>query len=204
MDGVLAVFTRTRIVEEDPDAKVVARCKAGDTEAFSEIVDRYQTMVASVVARSLRDPDDAADVVQEVFVRAFRGLKSFRSEAKFSTWLYRIALNTAMRQAGKVATDRKWRVEPDPDPESRDLLSSLPSDPDEAPDVVVWKQMSHAGLREAVHGLPDKQREVVILHFFEGKTCDEIAEVLEISVGTVWSRIHYAVKRLRGVLKDWA
>ncbi len=201
MDGFAAVFTRARVVDAGPDSRAIARCRAGDVEAFAEIVDRYQGMVAGVVSRSLRNPEDAADVVQEVFVRAYRSLNTFRAEAKFSTWLYRIALHTAMRHAGKCARERRFQV--DQDPEMPDLLASLPSDPSEGPEAMVWKRMSHAHLREAVHELPDKQRAVIILHFFEGKTCEEIADIMDLQVGTVWSRIHYAVKKLRGRLQEW-
>lgn len=199
MDSLPAVFTRTRTIDAGPDDMAIARCKAGDANAFAEIVERHQGMVAGVVSRTLRDPEDAADVTVEVFVRAFRALGGFRADARFSTWLYRIALNTAMRHAGKTARERQWRAEQDP--EMPDLLSTLPSDPEEGPEALVWRRMSCLAVREAVHGLPEKHRAVIVLHYFEGKDCDEIAEILDVSVGTVWSRIHYAVKRLKGVLK---
>lgn len=201
MDGTIALFSRARTAEQDPEAALIARCRAGDADAFAGIVEGYQGMVASVVSRALRDPDDTADVTQEVFVRAYRALPSFRGEAKFSTWLYRIALHTAMRHAGKAARERKHRVEPDP--ERPDLVATLPADPDDGPETLVWKRMSHQMLREAVHDLPEKQRAVVILHYFESKSCEEIAEILGINVGTVWSRIHYAVRKLRPRMQDW-
>lgn len=201
LDGLVAVFSRTRTVDAGPESALIARCRAGDTDAFAGIVDRYQGMVAGVVARALRNPDDTADVVQEVFVRAYRALPSFRAESKLSTWLYRIALHTAMRHAGKSARERQFRAEQDP--ELPDRLASLPSDPDESPEVLAWKHMSHATLRDAVHELPEKQRAVIIMHFFESKSCEEIAEILNVNVGTVWSRIHYAVRKLRSHMQDW-
>jgi RNA polymerase sigma-70 factor (ECF subfamily) len=201
LDGYVAVFTRTRVVEAGPDSRIIARCRAGEVDAFAEIVERYQGMVSGIVARALRDPEDTADVVQEVFVRTYRSLNSFRAEAKFSTWLYRIALHTAMRHAGKAARERRFRAEQDP--ELPDRLASLPADPDEGPEAMVWKRLSHACLRGAVHDLPEKQRAVIILHFFEGKTCEEIAEILDVNLGTVWSRIHYAVRKLRDRLDEW-
>ncbi|HEY3414995.1 MAG TPA: sigma-70 family RNA polymerase sigma factor [Armatimonadota bacterium] len=200
MDGIIAVFTRTKFIDAGPDAVAIARCKAGDTDAFAEIVERYQGMVAGVVSRALRDPEDAEDVRVEVFVRAFRSLGGFRADAKFSTWLYRIALNTALRHAGKAARDRSFRVEQDP--EKPDFLSTLPADADEGPEALVWKRMSAVAVRKAVHDLPEKQRMVIVLHYFEEKTCEEIAEIIGVNVGTVWSRIHYAVKRLRGSLNE--
>lgn len=201
MVGYAAVFTRTHSADIGPDARAIARCLAGDTAAFAEIVDRYQGMVASVVTRTLRNLDDADDVIQDVFVRAFRALGGFRGEARFSTWLYRIALHTAMRHAERQARDRRRRAEPMP--EQTDHLADLPSDPDEGPEALVWKNISHARLRLAVHDLPDKHRVVIIMHYYEGKTCEEIAEVLNVRVGTVWSRIHYAVKALRSHMEGW-
>lgn len=200
MDGNAAVFTRTKYIEAGPDSDAIARCHAGDTQAFALLVERYQGMVRSVVLRSLRDQDDADDVTVEVFVRAYRALPGFRADSRFSTWLYRIALNTAIRHAGKSARERQLRVEQDAD--KPDFLSTLPSDPEDGPEALVWQKMSHGAVRNAVHDLPDKQRAVVILHYFEGKTCQEIAEILGLSVGTVWSRIHYAVKRLKATLGE--
>jgi RNA polymerase sigma-70 factor (ECF subfamily) len=196
LDGIAAVIPRVKHRESDPDGLAVARCRAGDTEAFADIVERYQAMVSRVAARAARDPEDAEDITQEVFVRAWKSLRTFRGDAKFSTWLYRIALNTAMRHAGKSGHERKRRVEPGPD--QPDLLAEVPADPEEGPEALAWKRMSHAALRAAVQDLPEKHRAVIILHYFEEKTSEEIAEILGVSVGTVWSRIHYAVKKLRG------
>jgi RNA polymerase sigma-70 factor (ECF subfamily) len=200
LDGNAAVFTRTKYIDAGPDADAIARCRAGDAQAFALIVERYQGMVRGVVSRSLRDPEDTEDVTVEVFVRAYRALGGFRADSRFSTWLYRIALNTAIRHAGRSARDRQFRAEQDTD--KPDILSLLPSDPDESPEAVVWKQMSHSAVRDAVHALPDKQRTVIVLHYFEGKNCQEIAEVLGVNVGTVWSRIHYAIRRLKAALGE--
>lgn len=198
MDGIAAVTPRVKYREADPDATVVARCRAGDTEAFAAIVERYRGMVGGVAARAARHSEDAEDISQEVFVRAWKSLRTFRGDARFSTWLYRIALNTAMRYAGKVSGERKRRLEAGP--EQPDPLAEIPADPDDGPEALVWKRMSHAALREAVHALSEKHRVVIILHYFEEKTSEEIAEILGLSVGTVWSRIHYAVKKLKGKL----
>jgi RNA polymerase sigma-70 factor (ECF subfamily) len=195
LDGIVAVIPRVKTREADPDGLTVARCRAGDTEAFAAIVERYQDIVSRVAARAARDPQDAEDVVQEVFVQAWKSLHTFRGDAKFSTWLYRIALNTSMRHAGKASTERKRRTEPGPD--QPDLLAELPADEEDGPEALTWKRMSHAALRDAVHALPEKHRAVIILHYFEEKTSEEIAEILGLSVGTVWSRIHYAVKKLK-------
>jgi RNA polymerase sigma-70 factor (ECF subfamily) len=198
LDGIAAVIPRVKQKEADPDGQAIARCRAGDTQAFAAIVERYQGMVSGVAARAARDPEDAEDVAQEVFVRAWKSLRTFRGDAKFSTWLYRIALNTAMRHAGKSANERKRRVEPGPD--RADALADLPADPEDGPEATVWRRMSNAALREAVHALPEKHRAVIILHYFEEKTSEEIAEILGLSIGTVWSRIHYAVKKLKGAI----
>lgn len=200
MDGIAAVIPRVKYRESDPDGAAVARCRAGNADAFAEIVERYQGMVGGIAARAARHPDDAEDITQEVFVRAWKSLRGFRGDAKFSTWLYRIALNTAMRYGGKATDERKRRVEAGP--EEPDPLMNIAADPDEGPEALVWKRMSHSALREAVHGLPEKHRVVIILHYFEEKTSEEIAEILGVSVGTVWSRIHYAVKKLRGVVQN--
>lgn len=194
------MFTRGRQIAQDPDAQAVARCRAGDTDAFGAIVERYQPMVGRVVARALRYPEDAEDVTQEVFIRAFRSLNTFRGDARFSTWLYRIALNTAMRHASKIARYESQRADPQAD--DTDWSERLPSDVAESPESVLWKRFSESAVRDAVHALPEKHRAVIILHFFENKSGEEIAEITGARIGTVWSRIHYAVRKLKESLSE--
>jgi RNA polymerase sigma-70 factor (ECF subfamily) len=184
------------------ESALIARLRAGDQTAYAELVQAHSSRIYHLALRMVGDEATAEDILQETFLNAFRAIEHFEGRSSLGTWLYRIALNTAIRHAGKAARESSHRAEADP--EHPDSIAALPADPDEAPDHLVWQRIRHEALRDAVHQLPDKHREVIVLHFFEGKTCEEIAEILETNIGTVWSRVHYAVKKLRAQLEGIA
>ena len=176
------------------DAECVARARAGDRDALEELFRRYHRQVSAVVARVLDHPSDVEDIVQDTFVRAFRGLASFRGEAAFSTWLCRIAINAALRRARQVQAQPALLSEmaggsSEWEPADRANLEAL-----------VEQRASEREIRGAVAALPPKHRLVVSLRYFDGYTCEEIAVLLGCSVGTVWSRLYYAHRKLRALL----
>ena len=181
---------------EEADAGLVAKAQTGDVGAFGELVRRYSRTVYGVVSRMAGDPDDVDDIAQEVFVRAYRSIGSFRGDAEFSTWVYRIAVNTTIKLMKRIKTRQACSID-DPASGIAELLVSAEAD---RPDRIAERKARNAALRKAVLGLPEKHRTVVVLHYFENLACEEIAQVLECSVGTVWSRLHYACRKLKGVL----
>ena len=189
------------VVPRDSDAALVQRAAQGDTEAFGRLVERYQRPMTALVARMTAHPDDVDDVVQELFVRAWKGLPRFRGDAQLSTWLYRIAVNTAIKHRGRRRDENAVSLSAE---ELTGGLESLASDPTSAeggdPFLSAQRREQEALVRRAVMALPEKQRAVVVLHYFEGHSCEEIGEIVGCSVGTVWSRLHYACKRLKGTL----
>ena len=193
--------------EPDSDAPLVRRAATGDRAAFKELFERYQRPIAAVVGRMVASPDDVDDILQETFLRAWKGLPKFRGDAQFSTWLYRIGVNTAIKYRTRRRNETAPLVSLNADPETGlGGIESLPADADADPlrggDPFAAAQAEEQTkfLQEAVRALPEKQRSVVLLHYFEGKSCEEISEVVGCTVGTVWSRLHYACKRLKGVL----
>jgi len=162
--------------------------------------------MAAVVGRMMSNPDDVDDVVQELFIRAWKGLPRFRGDAQFSTWLYRIAVNTAIKRRAVVKRKAGETISVDALAGGLDSVSSEMTASDEDnnrggdPHVAAERKEQEAVVRQAVLALPEKQRVVVVLHYFEGRTCEEISEIVGCSVGTVWSRLHYACKRLKGTL----
>lgn len=173
-------------------------CAKGSVEAYGELVSRHQRAVYSVVSRIARDRDDVDDLVQDVFVLAYRSIHSFRGDSSFSTWLGAIAVNTTLKHVKRRKTRQAVSID-DPDTGLGDVLvaSDQPS-----PEDAAEARMRSDAVRKAIDSLPEKQRTVVMLHYFEDLTCEEIAARLRCSVGTVWSRLHYACKKLRGQL-DW-
>ena len=184
------------MVREEPDATLVARIKDGDVGAFGELVGRHQRAVYGIVSRMIPDRDDVDDVVQDVFVQAFRSMPSFKGEAAFGTWVYRIAVNTTIKHMRKSKIRRAVSID-DPDTGLDDLLVSSNGDcPQDATERLERSQ----AVRRAVETLPEKHKAVVVLHYFENFGCDEIAKITGCSVGTVWSRLHYACRKLKGQL----
>jgi RNA polymerase sigma-70 factor (ECF subfamily) len=185
------------------DARLVVRAQNGDMHAFGQLVERYQRPMTVLVARMTQNPDDVDDIVQELFVRAWKGLPRFRGDAQFSTWLYRIAVNTAIKHRARRKTENAVSLSAEDITGGVDGLSAvseLRSCGDD-PAAVAQRREQEKRIREAVSALPEKQRAVVVLHYFEGHSCDEISRIVGCSVGTVWSRLHYACKRLRGILE---
>ena len=180
------------------DADLVKQCRMGDAGAYSALLQRYQRAIYGIVSGMIRNRDDVDDIVQEVFVLAYRSLSSFRGDAAFSTWLYRIAVNTSIKQMKKIRNRHAASID-DPDTGLADVLMSPESN---RPDKLTEQNARASALREAVRTLPEKHRAVVVLHYFQDLSCDQIAGVLGCSVGTVWSRLHYACRKLQGQL-NW-
>jgi RNA polymerase sigma-70 factor (ECF subfamily) len=188
-------------LEEETDAALARRSRQGDMEAFGSLVTMYERRIYALVARILgatATADDIDDTVQDIFVQAWRALPRFRGDSRFSTWLYRIATNMAIKQWHRRKRHRLVVAEEDLSEFERGRLS----DPAQSPADRAELLAQNKALMDAVDRLPDKHRSVVLLHYFEDYSCEEIAAILECSVGTVWSRLHYACRKLKGSL-DW-
>lgn len=173
------------------DADLVTRSKTGDLEAFGELVRRYQKPVFRIVLRMVRSPDDADDLTQDTFVRAHRGLKTFKEEFDFHPWLYRIAVNQAINFINK----RKKQAASDIDevPESEVKTGVEPESPFQA----ASRQELLGRLEAALEELPEEQRTVFLLRVQEGLSYEEIAETMQTPKGTVMSRLARARMALR-------
>jgi RNA polymerase sigma-70 factor, ECF subfamily len=173
------------------DAELVARSKAGDLLAFGELVRRYQKPVYRIVLRMVRSADDADDLTQDTFVRAHRGLKTFKEEFDFHPWLYRIAVNQAINFINK----RKRQAALDIDEISEGDVKSGPEP--ESPFQSASRQELLGRLKDALGHLPEEQRTVFLLRVQEGLSYEEIAETMQTPKGTVMSRLARARMALR-------
>ena len=186
----------------DEDIVLVRRCQRGDSSAFRELVARHDKRVYALVARVLgpgASADDVDDVAQDIFVQAWRALPRFRSDASFATWLYRIATNMAIKQWHRRKKQGQTAVF---EAELPETTRAALADPAPGPAEEAALRARDRDLRAAIDRLPEKQRTVVLLHYFEEQTCEEVALLLGCSVGTVWSRLHYACRKLRD-LAGW-
>jgi RNA polymerase sigma-70 factor, ECF subfamily len=177
------------------DEEVVARVLAGDTSLFEILMRRYNQRLFRVARGILADDAEAEDVMQEAYVRAFRELAGFRGEARFSTWLTRIACHEALARARK----RRRLVSLAP------INGGEPPDPPSeasGPERQMENRELHAVLREAVELLPDPLRAVFCLREIEGLSTEQTADALDLSVENVRVRLHRAKRGLRQVLDD--
>ncbi len=165
------------------DEREVEAFRNGEQAAFDRLVLKYQRRIYRFCLRCTGSHADADDLAQEVFLHAYRGLGRFRSEARFSTWLHRIAWNACMNWTSSRRTAEALHEDlPDRAPSALDRLS---------------REQAAGRLRQAVQGLPDKQRAVLLLRVYQELSHREIAEILGSSVGTVKANLFHALANLR-------
>jgi RNA polymerase sigma-70 factor (ECF subfamily) len=186
---------------DNDDAALIERCRAGDVAAFEPLVEKYRQRVWRLAYNTLRDREEAWDVSQEAFIRAYQALPSFRGQSAFYTWLYRIVMNVAADRArSRGAQGRAFGTERVPEEDwERVLPDQNPGD--ETPDAAAARLEQRRKIVQALDTLSEHHRKIVMLSDLEGLSYREIADTLEIPMGTVMSRLHNARKRLRDALK---
>jgi len=182
------------------DHSLVKACRAGQTEAFGALVERYQDRLYSTILRLIGSAEDAKDVLQDTFLRAFEKLDQFQGDSSFYTWVYRIAVNLALsghrrhraRSMLRYHGERPGRQGEDPADESAD------ADPTSSLERAEREQI----VEDALNQLCPDHRAVVVLKDFDGRRYEEISVILDIPVGTVRSRLHRARCELRDRLRS--
>jgi RNA polymerase sigma-70 factor (ECF subfamily) len=182
-------------VRKVSDSLLVKKAKKGDFGAFDELVTRYETKVYNLAYRMLGSQEDAKDILQDVFIAAFKSLKQFREESSFSTWIYRIATNACLmklrtRESQVISLSEQPRIV-----ETIDWSESLP-------DIMDREELREV-MGKAIKSLPEMYRAVFVLRDVEGLSNSEAASVLKISVPAVKSRLHRARLYLREKLSKY-
>ncbi len=191
-----ASLDELKLERSDPDAELVRLCNSGNIEAFGMLVQRHQRAVRALAFRMVA-PDDVEDMTQEIFLQAYINLRRFRGDSSFKTWLHRIAVNLTLKKIGYAGRRRNINLEMDDE-----IAANTVRIPAELqPEQIVERAEVSAMIRSSVDKLPGKHRVVVVMRYYEDRSCEEIAEILGCSVGTVWSRLHYACKYLRQELR---
>ncbi len=189
-------WAESKLVHLNADA-LIRRCQKGDRLAIEVLIRRYQNYVYRLCYLVMRNEQDAEDMTQETFIRAFRALPRFeiRKGTSFEAWLYRIAVN-----ACRSRMRRKWyQVLPWPEPEPQ-IVAEL----EEQPDRALMHGERRDEILEAIDSLGEKHRLVIVLRYYAGLSNEEIARTLDIPSGTVRSRLHIARHRLRELLEEQA
>jgi len=181
------------------DAELLRAVQQGDATAFRGLVEKYQNRVYGMVYGMLRNREDARDITQEAFVKAYKNLGSFRLESSFYTWLYRIAMNLAIDHVRKRKRRKTTSFEDEIG--ARDETGAIDEiHHQDSPRRALERKQLYVRIMEAMDKLPEDQRQVVLLRELEGLSYKEIAEVMAIPEGTVMSRLYYARRKLQQLL----
>lgn len=176
---------------------LVFRLCEGDNAAYEALIDRFEHPVFNLISRLLENPADAADVTQEVFLKVFRNIGSFRGDSSLKTWVYRIAVNESRNQRRWFGRHRKQEVAMEPANQEADSCRDILPDPGPSPLELAMNRERRELLETALSEINPNFRAVLALREIEGLNYDEIAEILDISLGTVKSRILRGRQALR-------
>jgi RNA polymerase sigma-70 factor, ECF subfamily len=184
----------------DDNEEFLTALQNGAEEAYEELLRRYQQPVYNLIFRLMADPTDAADVVQEVFLKVFRNIGSFRGQSSLRTWIYRIGVNEAYNHRRWFCRHRKQEVGLEDDDEGCRKYQDTLTDHGRSPFELAANRETHALVEEAMLKLNPVFRTAVVLRDIEDLSYEEIAEILQVSLGTVKSRILRGREALRKIL----
>ena len=194
------IIDNKRVTTEDDDLQYVVLCQKGDTEAFTELVERHQKKMLNIAYRMLGDYDEACDVIREAFLAAYKSIKKFKAEAKFSTWFYRIVVNftkNRLKQRQSLARHESASMDESADGQGG-CAACLSAASTGNPAEFLEQREREAHVQKCITTLDVEYREVLVMRDIQGFSYEEIRDILQIPEGTVKSRL----SRARNALKD--
>jgi RNA polymerase sigma-70 factor (ECF subfamily) len=197
---VMSAVWRAELITTLPEDTLIARTLEGDEEAFEEVLRRYNRPIYSFIVNYVGDYDVAQDAFQEAFVRAYKNLRKYRLGTNFSAWLHKVALNASKDCLKKRYRNQKMEVH---EAEDFDPMAVL-RDSGPSPEEILERRELQAVVRKALSSLSSPHREVILLYQFQGFSYEEISSLLSCPLGTVKSRIHYAMRKLEELLRPLA
>ena len=190
------------MMTEPLDEELVKRVQAGDKKAFDLLVLKYQHKIIQLINRFVRDQDEAQDIAQDTFIRAYKALPAFRGDSAFYTWIYRIAINLAKNH---LSTRLRRPSDDDIDIElAEQIEGNLSLKDHETPEKLLMGDELGQVVRQALEKLPDELRTAIMLRELDGLSYDEIAEAMNCPVGTVRSRISRAREAIDKKIKSFS
>jgi len=192
----------TQPTAESTDVHLVEMVKEGHANAFNTLVNRYRERVFNVVYNMTSNREDASDITQEVFLKAFQNIHRFRQKSTFFTWLYRIAVNTAISFIKKARNRQYFSLENLEEEGVSGKLAEILSSKKHSRRSLMMRELQEK-LNEALQKLSVKHRTTIVLYEIEGLSHKEIGNILKCSEGTVRSRLHYAKNELQNYLQDY-
>jgi RNA polymerase sigma-70 factor, ECF subfamily len=184
------------------EANWIARAKAGDRDAFRRLYDTYHRRLYAMALSVVKNPEDALDIVQEAFVKAYRSLPRFEGTSGFYTWIYRIAMNVAIDHVrkNKRATQLEWEEgRGDHEQAASDAATAAPA----SPLAGVERAELRRAIEAALEALPEYHRVVILMRDVEGFSYEEMATMLEVPKGTIMSRLFHARRKMQAALEDY-
>lgn len=183
--------TAGREIERVDDHMLIDRCKEGEIAAFDELIRRYEKRVFSFAYRISGNHDDASDVTQEAFIRVFNSIKTFRGDANFTTWIYQIVKNVYLDSRKKAKSHRLTSLDEYIDLDENSVTRQI-EDEGPSPLEIVEQKEREMIVQRAIDALPDYQRIIVSLYHMQHQSYEEIADILQLPIGTVKSRLNRA------------
>ena len=189
-----------RALTQERELAVIRKILDGDVNAFEELMAAYEKNVYNLALRMVRNPEDAADMSQEAFIKAYNSLSNFRGDSKFSVWLYRIVSNVCLdflrRQSRRGAVSLSME-----DSEGEEVQLDIP-DESQSPERLLEQRLTRDAVRRGLQAVPPDSRQILLLREIQGLSYEEIAQALDIEVGTVKSRLFRARKKLCAFLLE--
>lgn len=189
-------MTKRLNMEQYLDTELVAMAQKGEAAAFDELVSRYQRKVAHLAFRYVRNNDVAMDLVQDIFFKIFRNLHNFKGESKFSSWLFRIAVNDCIDHTRRVKVRKEQSLN-----HIQEYGFDVVDQNAEAEVSAFEVEDERRRVRQALADLPESQRTVVVMKIYQDMTFDEISEILETPVSTLKSRLYKALDNIGSKLR---
>jgi RNA polymerase sigma-70 factor (ECF subfamily) len=200
--GTGSLTQQSSIAKQNKEDVLVERCRQGDKDSFAQLMRLYERQVYNFTYRMLGNEEEAEDLTQDIFVSAFRGIRSFRGDAKFSTWLYRIALNQTRNRIKYLSKRKffaKWsrRVDSEEYDGPENVADSGPT-----PEHWALTKDLATHVQECLGKMPPQARQILILRDIQGFSYEELSDMLSLNPGTVKSRLHRARVTLQAYLAE--
>jgi RNA polymerase sigma-70 factor (ECF subfamily) len=203
MQGIAEMAAGQALYDSLSDAEVMLRVGADDDAAYEYLVQKFHRAMIAFMYRMCRNQAQAEELAQEVFLRVYRSRKSYAAEAKFTTWLYRIATNLAVNYARDNKVERSGKVVSLDEPDEETGTALDVADQSMNAEQQLLRQERLAAIKKQVMALPEKQRAAVLMHKYQGMDYREIAAVLKLSESATKSLLFRAYEALRERLKDF-
>ena len=184
----------------DNEKYLLERAKSGEVEAFERLIEGYQKKVFNIALRMIGNYDDASELAQEVFIKVYKSIRSFKEESSFSTWIYKITSNVCLDEIRKRKNKKVVYLDDDVKLEDGEVRHQIEDD-SPSPEALLERKEIKRVVKEAIQSLSEEHRLVIVMRDLQGMSYEEIGKIVKCPEGTVKSRINRARQALKEILK---